>query len=92
MQNADCNNIVISNDYISEIADDLMFEYKIDKNGEYFTSKIFDTTLIISDDFISNCDIICSNDTISDSNGSIDLSDGDVIYTVSKENFTVRRG
>jgi competence protein ComEC len=92
MQNTTCKNIIVGNEYNNSISDNLLIEYQINSDGECFTSKIFDTTLFISDDFISNCDIICNNDTINDSNGSIDLSDGDIIYTVCKDNFSVRRG
>jgi hypothetical protein len=71
--------------------DNAEFEFKYNNDGKYLISKIFDTTLLISDDFVSNCDIILSNGAINDKNGTIDLSEKDIIYTVSNDNIKVRR-
>jgi competence protein ComEC len=91
LQSTSCQNVNICSEYKCSLNDNAEFEFKYNNDGKYLISKIFDTTLLISDDFVSNCDIILSNGAINDKNGTIDLSEKDIIYTVSNDNIKVRR-
>lgn len=91
LQQTQCSNVFVVNEFEYEFTDDCSVKFQIDTDGKYFFSKIFDTTLFISDDFVSNCDIIVRNDVIQDSFGSIDLSNGDIIYTIA-DNHSMRAG
>lgn len=91
LQQAQCSNIYIGSEFEYGFTDDFGVEFKINTDGKYFATKIFDTDLFISDDFISDCDIIVCNDKMNDDFVSIDLSQGDIIYTIADDEYTGAR-
>lgn len=91
LQQARCSEVNICNEFEYDFTDDFSVKFKINSDGKYFVSKIFDATLFISNDFVSNCDIIVCNDNIKDNIGSIDLSDGDIVYIMSDNYIAPRR-
>lgn len=88
---SNAENIVVSPSN-EVVAENMIFSYNCTNGVPYYILNYNDSNIIIGDVYAENCDIIIKNNYSYDINGSIDLSKGDIEYTLSSKNtFNVRR-
>ncbi len=88
MSAGNCDNVIVCSSYEDDIYDDFKIECSFDDDW-HINAEI--NSLHFSD-VSSNADISLSNNFVKDRRGTIDLSQGDVIYKLSDgEAFSVRR-
>ncbi len=85
-----CKRIVYRT-YSKKLSDNLNIDYKTKKDIFDFTASTNDITLSCNNEQKTKSDINISYKICKDKNGYIDLSNGDIIYRISKNNYRARR-
>ena len=85
-----CKKIVYRT-YSKKLSDSIFIDYKTNREAFDFTAKANDITISNSSNSSNKCNINISNKILRDKNGYIDLSNGDIIYRISNNNYRVRR-
>ena len=77
--------------YSESVTENLLADYKTNKDNYLFTAVINGTTLSFSNTAPGESDISISDSICIDKNGTVDLSNGDIIYRIYNKNYRARR-
>lgn len=89
MSSGNCDNVIVCSSYEADLCDDFKIECSFDE--EWNINADINSSLF-SDMSNSNADIVLGKNYVKDVRGKINLSQGDIIYTLSKgKAFSVRR-
>lgn len=91
LNNTNAERIIVA-PHNKVVAENIVFSYNCTDGTPYYILNYKDSIILIGDVYSENCDITIGNHFACDINGSIDLSKGNIEYTISSKHiFSVRR-
>lgn len=91
LSDSDAQSVIVAPNH-KVVAENIIFSYNCTDGIPYYILHYNDINILIGDVYSETCDIFIRNHYVYDLNGSIDLSKGDIEYTISSKNtFSVRR-